>query len=140
MEVADVFVVNKSDKAEATKLVADLDFFQSLRPSDAREERKPVVMTSATLDTGISDLWRTLMECQDRIAANGLLRDRRIRRIQEEISDLVSTKVQAELTRFLNDTGIVEKLSASVLGGKKSVYAVRDEILLEFWKDVSRWR
>jgi len=135
VEVADVFVINKCDKAEANRLSADLDFFQSLKMPTAENGRRPVVITSATLDKGIDELWRTLLNCQDNLVANGSLRDRRARRIQEEISDLVAAKMQEELTRFMNDTGIVEKLSASSLGGGKSIYALRDEILSEFWKD-----
>ncbi len=138
MEVADVFVINKCDKAEANRLSADLDFFQSLGTAECGYTRRPAIMTSATLNKGIVELWQTLSNCQDSITANGLLRERRTKRIQTELFDLVSTAMHAELTRFLDDTAIVERLSEPMMGVKRNVYALRDEILSEFWKHVKR--
>ena len=59
MEIADVFVVNKSDRPGADQFVQALR--QMLAPAFAkRNVELPIVKTAASLKTGIADLYATL--------------------------------------------------------------------------------
>ena len=58
LELADIFVVNKTDTQEATSVSRDLE-----RMLDSRMEsswRPPVISTVATSGEGISDLWNMI--------------------------------------------------------------------------------
>ena len=62
IELADVVVVNKQDIAGSDRVKAQLASALSLSPA---EETPPIVMTSATQNKGIEEMWRTIIESID---------------------------------------------------------------------------
>ena len=60
MEVADIFVINKSDRKGADDTRRDIQ--QMLELSSLGEWEPPIVMTVATDQVGADELWRTVGE------------------------------------------------------------------------------
>jgi LAO/AO transport system kinase len=89
MEIADVFVVNKADRAGAADTVRDLEGMLSL--SGTEGPRPAIVSTVATDGAGIDELWEAICDHRRRITEDGTIDERRRRRIETELSDLVAT-------------------------------------------------
>ncbi|MFN2594695.1 MAG: methylmalonyl Co-A mutase-associated GTPase MeaB [Actinomycetota bacterium] len=89
MEIADVFVVNKADRAGARDTIRELN--QMLELSDAAW-KPPVVQTIATKNEGIDDLWAAIGKHRLYQEEGGLLDARRRRRIEREIREIVAER------------------------------------------------
>ncbi len=60
LEIANVFVVNKADRDGARRLKNELEVMLQLRP--AADWNVPVLLTEATADKGIEELWTRIAE------------------------------------------------------------------------------
>ena len=69
MEIADVFVVNKADRAGAGDTVRDLVQMLALAPRE--DWQPPVVETIATTGEGVDRLWEEIGRHHDHLAASG---------------------------------------------------------------------
>ncbi|MEA2477814.1 MAG: GTPase [Actinomycetota bacterium] len=87
MEIADVFVVNKSDRPGARDTMRELR--QMLELSDA-DWKPPIVQTIATKNEGIDELWAAIEKHRAYQEEQGLLQARRRRRIEREIREIVA--------------------------------------------------
>jgi LAO/AO transport system kinase len=64
MEIADIFVVNQSDREGADRMVETIAASQALRPAGAAEWRPPIVKTIATTGEGIPELRAAISQFQ----------------------------------------------------------------------------
>ncbi len=133
MEIADLFVVNKSDRPEADKLVKELINMVGLDPNNAhalddesipedhhhahllkpttRESRDnsttwstPVLKTEALFDQGIAELHASINAFESYCRASGLIDKKRSQFLSEEITDIYLGRIQNQLRVFLNQT------------------------------------
>ena len=91
LEVADVFVVNKADRAGADAAVKDLVAMLDLGPHVAWTP--PIVQTVATTGDGIDALWDAVAAHRDHLVETGLLERRRRERLHNEIREMVKARV-----------------------------------------------
>lgn len=101
MEIGDIFVVNKSDRADADRLKAEIEYVLHLKTSEDSAEQNPVFMTSATENTGIDELDRGMDEFLQKMQNNGQLEQRRRRRLTLELRKIFTAKVEAYVHAFL---------------------------------------
>jgi LAO/AO transport system kinase len=94
LEIADVFVVNKADRAGADTAARDLE--QMLELSAAREWRPPIVPTVATEDRGIDDLWDAIERHRAFVESDGRLAARRSARLRGELRAIVADRIARE--------------------------------------------
>jgi LAO/AO transport system kinase len=102
MEIADIFVVNKSDREGADRTAAEIESLLSLQTYTKDEWKPPIVRTEATAGAGIdrlvdavdrfrrhSDTLLTLRR-RDRVAAQlrAILADRLMKRVESRIAGL----------------------------------------------------
>jgi LAO/AO transport system kinase len=85
MEIADVFVVNKSDRPDAEHTIREVTAAIRLRRTDFGVWRPPVVATSAEKGTGVMDLLEQIGAHLDHSDRSGVLADRRQRQRMEEL-------------------------------------------------------
>ncbi|MCD6116606.1 methylmalonyl Co-A mutase-associated GTPase MeaB [bacterium] len=102
MEIGDIFIVNKSDKPGAEKVKAEIEYILSLKYASNPEEKNPVVMTSAADGTGIDELMQTVKTFNADISANGVLSERRKKRIEFELKKILTRKVEEAVHYNLN--------------------------------------
>ncbi len=88
LEVADIFVVNKADRAGADALVADLTALAGMR-SRSDGWSTPVLATSANRDDGIAAVESALVAHETHLAANGRREARRRQGLAERVRALV---------------------------------------------------
>ncbi len=89
MEIADIFVINKSDRDGAEKMKIELEMMLQLR---AGEDKwiPPIVKTIANNGDGINELFDTVQQHGKYIRNAGILKDKRSARMIEKIQALVS--------------------------------------------------
>jgi LAO/AO transport system kinase len=95
LEIADVFVVNKADRAGAADTQADLERMLMLGPSiDGEAWLPPVVPTVATNGDGVAELWTAIEQHRRAMTATGELERRRRHRRGEELRQAVQAALQ----------------------------------------------
>jgi len=97
LEVADVFVVNKADRAEADAAVQDLAAMLSFAP--AAPWTPPIVQTVATTGEGVDGLWEAICAHRSYLVDTGELERRRREHARNEIRELV----KAHLVRLAEE-------------------------------------
>jgi LAO/AO transport system kinase len=83
LEIGDVFVVNKADRAGVDDTVADLRTMLTMGPD--RAWTPPIVPTVAERGDGIAELWSAVVEHRGHLARSGLLDEGRRRRRRSEL-------------------------------------------------------
>ena len=97
LEVADVFVVNKADRAGADAAVKDLETMLALGSTGAWTP--PIVETVATAGSGVDRLWEAISAHRTHLVATGDLERRRRDRLRHEIRE----RVRAQLGRLADE-------------------------------------
>jgi LAO/AO transport system kinase len=96
LEIADVFVVNKADRPGAAETARDLEGM--IDHAGELAWRPPVLQTVATERTGIGELWDTLRAHREFLESNGLVEERRRRRVRDEIRAIVAEELRERAT------------------------------------------
>jgi len=95
MEIADIFVVNKADRAGVADTVGDLERMLSLRSVSGW--RPPVICTVATEGTGADQLWTAIAQHGEWSRESGEFERRRTLRSEQELRRVVTTLLQARV-------------------------------------------
>lgn len=88
MEIADIFVVNKSDLDGTDRLVTEIQMNLDLNP-DKSKSKPPIVKTVALTGEGIDELKNTIFHTQKQFQEQGLLNKKRKKRINQELRELI---------------------------------------------------
>lgn len=95
MEIADIFVVNKADRAGIEETVADLERMLSLRTSS--QWRPPVIQTIATEGRGADELWSAIQRHSEWSRESGEFDRRRSLRLDQELRRVVNALMAAKV-------------------------------------------
>jgi len=130
LEIADIFVVNKSDRPGAQEAVRDLRTMLAMAPQ--REEQqawKPaIVSTSAASGEGIDDLVGQLDAHAEWLAETGERDRKRLARARDEISAMAIAELTQRLGALPGEANL-EKLAGLVASGKLDPYSAADELI-----------
>ena len=102
MEIADLFLVNKSDIDGADRLKSEIEYMLMLGPGQDEASIPPIKLASAKNNTGTEDLYNSLFERLIFFKDSGLLARRRKIRIQKEIEHIFASKLKEILYTKLN--------------------------------------
>jgi LAO/AO transport system kinase len=94
LEVADIFVINKADRAGVRETRRDLD--QMLDLGGGHGWRPPILETVATDGKGIAELWDVVVEHRSHLAS-GPLEERRRTRMRVELAKVLSAMVRSRV-------------------------------------------
>jgi GTPase len=127
MEIADVFVINKSDHEGAERVEKEIRALQSLATRDDGWV-PPVVKTVATSGEGVNELAEAVKKYQDYLTSKDLLRRRRAEnwetRLVEMLRDTLLEKARAQLS-----AADLSRLAAEIAEHKRDPYSVVEEIV-----------
>ena len=135
LEVADVFVVNKADRAGADAAVADL--VAMLQLGSSLSWTPPIVQTVATTGEGIDRLWDAVAAHRDHLVETGLLERRRRERLHNEIREMVKAHVLRtveECCRGPRFDSIVEEQTRAVV----DPHRIAEQVIAEVFGTASR--
>ncbi len=127
LEIADVFVVNKSDRPGAHDVVRDLRNMLSMssRPS---AWKPPIVATTAATGEGVDELVGKIGGHWSFLGESGLRQERRLARAREEISAIAVAQIRHRLGGLPGESRL-DELAAQVAGGKLDPYSAADELV-----------
>ena len=121
MEAADVFVVNKADRAGAPALMAELKFAAHLHYASATSPKDidweiPVLSAQAQSDLGITELLAEIRRHRRTLEAAAALEARRRRRLRAELESLLTEAFRERVARGLGGGALRAKLDEVVAG------------------------
>ncbi len=127
LEIADIFVVNKSDVPGAAKVVRELRDLVRHNTMGKRDWTPPVVQTTATSGDGVDELLDAVERHHEVISSSGELERRRRERLRAEIEAIVVERA-ADRARLELEEGT---MGADLSGDLRGVdpYAIADRIL-----------
>jgi LAO/AO transport system kinase len=130
MEIADIFVVNKSDREGADRLVSAIEANLSLHAYSPAEWRPPIVKTVATTGGGVSELAAEIARFRDHTAAAGRSRgDRRRIRAEYRLRELVSRKVLERLEQHVLEPGALDAILDRIAARDIDPYTAADSLV-----------
>ncbi len=126
MEIADIFVINKSDHEGAERVEREIRALQSLA-TRADGWTPPIVKTVATEAQGVQELAAAIGEYEDYLSKQGLLLQRRKQnwetRLVEMLRDTLLEKARAAMSQ--DD---LSRWAGEVAEGKRDPYSVIEEV------------
>jgi len=128
MEIADIFVVNKSDREGAKRMISELDMILDIRRKNGEWEY-PILSTEAINNKGIDLLLAKIFEHERFLTNNGVLEQHRKNQIKIDLKKIIELKVK-ELAdeKFLNSLDI-EEIAEKVYKGEDDPYSAGERIL-----------
>jgi LAO/AO transport system kinase len=94
MEIADIYVVNKSDLQGAQRVARDLRSMLSLATRDAEQWETPIVLTSSSEGRGFGKLLDAVDEHHVYLEKRGLISDRQERIARSELRRAIDRRVR----------------------------------------------
>ena len=114
MEIPDVIVINKGDHPMAATLARQIR--GTLLLDSDKTRHVPIVRTEAIRGEGVDDLLAALAQHRARIAANGLLAERRRQGLVNEVVALAAARARAQLAEIIRSDPAARELVEEVLG------------------------
>jgi LAO/AO transport system kinase len=128
LEIADVFVVNKSDRPGAQELVRDLRTMLAMAGYGEGQWKPPIVSTTASTAAGISDLVSAIGAHGAWLDRSGARQARRRARAREEVSAIAMGELRQRMGGIPGESRL-EELASRVAGGDLDPYAAADELI-----------
>lgn len=128
MEIGDVFAVNKADRGDADRTIAEVKMMLGLNPQPGRWH-PPVVKSIATAGEGIADIAGAVADHRAYLEQHGLLERRRRDRRRAEIIRLVELKARDRALDAVTRSGRLDELADAVHAGTMDPYTAADVIL-----------
>lgn len=132
MEIADIFVINKSDREGAERVEREIRALQSLAlRSDGWTP--PIVKTVASEGTGIGDLATAIADYEGYLQKENLLLQHNIENWQERLIEMLRDALLEKAREQMGD-GSVARYAAEVAAHKRDPYTVIEEIVARVGK------
>jgi LAO/AO transport system kinase len=128
MEIADVFVINKSDREGAERVEREIRAMQSLAPRSDKWV-PPVVKTVATDGTGVAELAAAIANYQEFLAKNGLMQEKIAHNWRERLVEMLRDSLLQRLLREELDESTVTRYAAEIAARKRDPYTLVEEIV-----------
>ncbi|MDY6855012.1 MAG: methylmalonyl Co-A mutase-associated GTPase MeaB [Thermodesulfobacteriota bacterium] len=129
MEIGDIFVVNKSDREGADRLVTEIKMMLDLS-SATREWIPPVLKTIAPEEKGLDCLLEKINEHRDFLISTGRMSYQRKERIRSDIIKIVEHEIFRYLDRLIReDKELFEQRLEDIVSKKKDPYGVSKNMI-----------
>ncbi len=128
LEIADVFVVNKSDRPGAQEVIRDLRMMLAMASYGGDDWKPPIVSTTAATGDGIAELAAAIDKHRDWLGGNGQLEGRRLARAREEISAIAIGELRQRMGGLPGESRL-EELAQRVVVGDLDPYSAADELI-----------
>jgi LAO/AO transport system kinase len=131
MEIADFFIMNKSDRPGHQQAIASLQTILMMRDHDERSWMPSIIKTIASENKGIDDIANEIENHQEYLLSNKLLLKRRELRTKTRIKNIVEDKIRKELWSESGENSLNLSLEKLVFG-KLSPHHIAEEIIKDF--------
>ena len=135
MEIADVFVINKSDREGAERVEREIRALQSLSTrSDGWTP--PIVKTVASDGTGVAELVSAIASYEDFLRAHDLGLQKKVQNWQDRLVEMLRESLLERVLRDQMGDGAVARYAAEIAEHKRDPYSLVEEIVAKLGKAV----
>lgn len=127
LEVADIFVINKADRAGVRETRRDLE--QMLDLGGHTEWRPMILETVATTNSGTEELWEAIVAHRAFIL-DGRLEEHRRRRVRSELDKVLAAMVRSRITGLARGEAYEAQVRA-LIAGETDPYRAAETLLSE---------
>ncbi|HTR47873.1 MAG TPA: methylmalonyl Co-A mutase-associated GTPase MeaB [Verrucomicrobiae bacterium] len=133
MEIADIFVINKSDRDGAERVEREIRAMQSLATRHD-DWVPPVVKTVASEGTGVTDLVQAIENYREYLRQSGLAQKRRAENWRMRLAEMLRDALYQRVLSSFMDDGKADRYAAEVAEHKRDPYSLVEEIVGELGK------
>ena len=131
LEIADIYVVNKSDRPGARRMAGDLEMTVHLGSHDEAWWTAPVLLTEGIRNIGVSELVESLQRHRVTLAESGQLSIRREAQRRGELYGAVRERLLRQIKRLGEGGGPVGEITQRVASGDLDPYTAADMLLAD---------
>jgi len=135
MEIADIFVINKSDRPGAEQALASLKTIMMMRTHDEETWIPGIIKTVATENQGIPELFAEINRHKEFLDDKNLLLKKREKQTKNRIKEIVEDYIRVELWNDDRENSLDSSLEKVVLG-RLSPYRIAEELIENFKKEI----
>jgi LAO/AO transport system kinase len=128
LEIADILVVNKSDRSGADALAANIEEILDMR-DDHSKWREKVIQTTSSSGDGIDILKRTLEEHWSYLSEGEALEAGRRKRVKDHIMRIIERRIEELINGNLRDYHEIDGLIDRIMHDETTPYRVADMIM-----------
>ena len=131
MEIADIFVINKSDREGADRVEREIRAMQTLA---IRKDQwtPPIVKTVASEGKGVAELAAALANYEEFVQRQNLLLKKKISNWQERLIEMLRDTLIDRLLTQRMQPGEIAQLAADIAEHRRDPYSVVEEIVRNF--------
>jgi LAO/AO transport system kinase len=137
MEIADIFVINKSDRDGAERVEREIRALQSLAPRNPSTVNSrwtpPIVKTVASEGVGTVELAQAITNYEAYLKKENLSLKKNVENWQERLIEMLRDAM-LEKARAQMDSGSLERYAAEIAEHKRDPYSLVEEIVREIDK------
>ncbi len=133
MEIGDIFIINKSDREDAAKVKAEVEYVLHLKMSAEDTSTNPIVMTSALEESGLDELHTTIQTYYQNLKSDGRLEEKRKKRIAREMKLILLAKVRDRVNRQMKLDQHIDEWVEAAYQKQVKPYAFINEKLSDFF-------
>lgn len=128
LEIADLLVVNKSDRPGARETVIQLREMHRMTPRPSGWDI-PILQTVATTGSGVVELWLAICQHGEHLRDSGHFEKRRGERVEREVLDLVERTLAVQLREKLREQSSLSEILRQVRSGTLDPHSAAKAIL-----------
>ncbi|HEY5536534.1 MAG TPA: methylmalonyl Co-A mutase-associated GTPase MeaB [Ignavibacteria bacterium] len=128
MEIANIFVLNKSDREGADGVAATIKNIIHLKPPSEDKWTVNVLKTVGSLNKGVEELLEEIFKHKNHLTESGFLKKKRKNNLRNKIFELVNNKLQSKFWDE-NRKGILEKTIEEMYERQLDPYSFVKEIV-----------
>jgi len=131
MEIANFFVMNKSDRPGSARAISALKTILTLRYHDENTYMPKIVSAVASENKGIDEILKTILEHKEHLIDKKIFLLERFKRTKVRIKEIVEDKIRKELWNSESDNSLILSLN-KVITENISPYKLADDIFEQF--------
>lgn len=131
MEIADLFVVNKSDRPQADQLVRELVSFVGLKPDEKNTWQVPILKTEALKEGGIKELLDAVQEHQTFLVNSENREKKRLQFLENEVLEILTEELNKKVKTVFNSAfgkEVLDKLLRQEIDPYRAASIISDKI------------
>ena len=128
MEIADIFVVNKSDREGANRILTELEMILDIRRKQGEWEY-PVIPTEAVNNKGIDHLLSKITEHREFITSHKIFEEHRKDQIKGDIKKILELKVRELVDSRILNSFDVDQIAEKVFRCEDDPYSAVEKVL-----------
>ncbi|MFI5111574.1 MAG: methylmalonyl Co-A mutase-associated GTPase MeaB [Terriglobales bacterium] len=128
MEIADVFVINKSDREGAERVEREIRAMQSLS-TRSDNWTPPIVKTVASDGQGVPELAKAIASYEEFLRTHNLGLQKRVQNWQERLVEMLRESLLQRVLRYEMGDGAISRYAAEIAEHKRDPYSLVEEIV-----------